>query len=113
VPDYRRNRVPGGTFFFMDNLLDRRSDLLVTRIDALRDAVRQFLFGQTPTSWGAAPIDCKQDPDDCYNKQRQCTSSRSVYTEITWNNHFYSVVRNRFIFIRNRNELLAPIKRGY
>ena len=41
MPDYRRNRVPGGTFFFTINLLDRRSDLLVTRIRALRDAVRQ------------------------------------------------------------------------
>jgi putative transposase len=41
MPDYRRNRVPGGTFFFTVNLLDRRSDLLVTRIDALRQAVRQ------------------------------------------------------------------------
>jgi putative transposase len=41
VPDYRRNRVLGGTFFFTVNLLDRRSDLLVTQIDALREAVRQ------------------------------------------------------------------------
>ena len=41
MPDYRRNRVPGGSFFFTVNLLDRRSDLLVTRIDALRDAVRR------------------------------------------------------------------------
>jgi putative transposase len=41
MPDYRRNRVPGGTFFFTVNLLDRRSDLLVTRIDALRKAVRR------------------------------------------------------------------------
>jgi putative transposase len=41
VPDYRRNRAPGGTFFFTTNLLDRRSDLLVTQIDALPDAVRQ------------------------------------------------------------------------
>ncbi len=41
MPDYRRNRVPGGTFFFTVNLLDRGSDLLVTRIDALRDSVRQ------------------------------------------------------------------------
>ena len=39
--DYRRNRVPGGTFFFTVNLLDRRSNLLVTQIDALRDAVRR------------------------------------------------------------------------
>jgi putative transposase len=36
MPDYRRNRLLGGTFFFTANLLDRRSDLLVTQIDALR-----------------------------------------------------------------------------
>jgi putative transposase len=41
MPDYRRNRVPGGTFFFTVNLLDRCSELLVEQIDALRDAVRQ------------------------------------------------------------------------
>jgi putative transposase len=41
MPDYRRDRVPGGTFFFTVNLLDRRSDLLVTQIDLLRDAVRR------------------------------------------------------------------------
>ncbi len=40
MPDYRRNRVPGGTYFFTANLLDRGSDLLVTRIEALRQAVR-------------------------------------------------------------------------
>ena len=41
MPDYRRNRIPGGTFFFAVNLRDRRSDLSVTRIDALREAVRR------------------------------------------------------------------------
>jgi putative transposase len=41
MPDYRRNRVPGGTFFFTVNLFDRRSNLLVTHIDVLRDAVRR------------------------------------------------------------------------
>ena len=41
MPDYRRNRVPGGTYFFTVNLLDRRSELLVTHIDALKDAVRR------------------------------------------------------------------------
>ena len=40
MPDYRRNRVPGGTYFFTVNLLDRNSELLVTHIDALRNAVR-------------------------------------------------------------------------
>jgi putative transposase len=29
MPDYRRNRVAGGTYFFTVALADRRSDLLV------------------------------------------------------------------------------------
>jgi putative transposase len=41
MPDYRRNRVPGGIYFFTVNLFDRGSDLLVTRIDPLREAVRK------------------------------------------------------------------------
>ena len=41
MTDYRRNRVASGTYFFTVNLADRRSDLLVRHIDALRDAVRQ------------------------------------------------------------------------
>ena len=41
MPDYRRNRVAGGCYFFTVALHDRRSDLLVTEIDALRDAVRE------------------------------------------------------------------------
>lgn len=41
MPDYRRNRVAGGTFFFTMSLLDRGSELLVRRIDLLRDAVRR------------------------------------------------------------------------
>jgi putative transposase len=40
MPNYRRSRVPGGTYFFTVNLLDRSSDLLVTRVDALRECVR-------------------------------------------------------------------------
>ena len=41
MPDYRRNRVVGGTYFFTVNLRDRRSDLLVTRVDLLRTAIRR------------------------------------------------------------------------
>ncbi|MEQ1600582.1 MAG: transposase [Methylophilaceae bacterium] len=40
MSDYRRNRVPGGTYFFTVNLLERRSRLLVEEIDKLREAVR-------------------------------------------------------------------------
>jgi hypothetical protein len=41
MADYRRNRVPGGTFFFTVNLLERTSSILVTHIEALREAVRK------------------------------------------------------------------------
>ena len=40
MPDYRRWRVPGGTYFFTVNLLERRTDTLVRHVDLLRDAVR-------------------------------------------------------------------------
>jgi putative transposase len=52
LPDYRCNRVPGGTFFVTVNLRDPRSDLLVTQIDILRNAVRRVRartpFASTP-----------------------------------------------------------------
>ena len=41
MPDYRRIRVPGGTYFFTVNLLERKSDLLIRHIDLLRDAIKQ------------------------------------------------------------------------
>jgi putative transposase len=39
MTSYRRVRVPGGTYFFTVNLLDRRSSLLVDYIEQLRRAV--------------------------------------------------------------------------
>ncbi|MDR3520553.1 MAG: transposase [Acidocella sp.] len=41
MTDYRRNRVPGGTYFFTVNLYDRHSGLLTRNIDILREAVRK------------------------------------------------------------------------
>jgi len=41
MSDYRRNRVPGGTYFFTVNLLDRHCDPLIAKIKSLRAAVRQ------------------------------------------------------------------------
>ncbi len=40
MPNYRRIKTPGGTFFFTVNLLERRKRLLVEHIDSLRDAFR-------------------------------------------------------------------------
>jgi REP-associated tyrosine transposase len=41
MPNYRRAFVSGGSWFSTVNLLDRGSRLLVKRIDALREAVRE------------------------------------------------------------------------
>ena len=38
MPNYRRVRLPGATYFFTVNLYDRISDLLVMQIDKLRSA---------------------------------------------------------------------------
>jgi putative transposase len=40
MADYRRNFIPGGSFFFTVNLADRRSRLLTDQIDQLRNAFR-------------------------------------------------------------------------
>ena len=42
MPNYRRAYIPGGTWFFTVNLLQRRgNDLLVREIDLLRRTVRR------------------------------------------------------------------------
>ncbi|WP_420467512.1 REP-associated tyrosine transposase [Panacagrimonas sp.] len=38
---YRRARIPGGSFFFTVTLADRHSSLLIDHVDALRGAFRQ------------------------------------------------------------------------
>lgn len=40
MPNYRRNRVPGGSYFFTVNLLERKSALLTEYIAELRESVR-------------------------------------------------------------------------
>jgi putative transposase len=44
MPDYRRNRVAGGTYFFTVALANRRSDLLLREVAALRAAVSRTLL---------------------------------------------------------------------
>ena len=52
---YRRNRIAGATYFFTVTLRDRRSDLLVREIDALRDAWRKAA-GRLPHTVIAAVV---------------------------------------------------------
>jgi putative transposase len=41
MPNYRRAYIPGGTWFFTVNLLDRQSQLLTERHSALMSAIRR------------------------------------------------------------------------
>jgi putative transposase len=41
MPDYRRNRVAGGSCFFTVNLLERNGSAPVTHIDVPREAIRK------------------------------------------------------------------------
>ena len=49
MPRYRREHVPGGTFFFTVNLLERRRRLLVDHVDDLRASFR--------SAWHAQPFE--------------------------------------------------------
>jgi putative transposase len=57
MPDYRRNFVPGGTYFFTVALLERKRDLLVAEIELLRDAVRRVkrLYPFDIVAWVVLP----------------------------------------------------------
>ena len=46
MSNYRRLRIPGGCYFFTVNLAERRTDLLVRHIDALREAMREVRRGR-------------------------------------------------------------------
>jgi putative transposase len=57
MPDYRRNRIEGGTYFFTVALADRRSDLLVREVAALRASATRAraLHPFTIDAWTVLP----------------------------------------------------------
>jgi putative transposase len=57
MPEYRRHRVPGGTYFFTLALANRRSDLLVREIASLRAAVvrTRLLYPFQVDAWVVLP----------------------------------------------------------
>jgi putative transposase len=57
MPNYRRAKVAGATYFFTVNLLDRRSRLLTDHIDALHEAI-EWVRVQHPVhidAWAVMP----------------------------------------------------------
>jgi putative transposase len=78
MPNYHRNRVLGGTYFFTVNLHDRKSTLLIDHIAELREAVRA-VRRQHPfhiDGWVVLPehmhtIWTLPPDDDCYSQRWQ------------------------------------------
>jgi hypothetical protein len=80
MPDYRRNRIPGGTYFFTVNLLDRSSDLLVSRIEALRRRGSAEVAARRPAVV-AAPLAAIQK--DLLGRAFERSPLRSVCSGVT------------------------------
>jgi putative transposase len=57
MPNYRRTRIEGGTYFFTLALADRRSDLLIQEVAALRASVSRAraLYPFTIDAWVVLP----------------------------------------------------------
>jgi putative transposase len=57
MPDYRRNLIPGSSFLFTVNLLERRKDSLTRHIDLLRESVGciRRLYPFTIDAWVILP----------------------------------------------------------
>jgi hypothetical protein len=79
MPDYRRNRVPGGTFLFTVNLLDRRSDLVVMQIDTLRAAMRQARVASAPLSTSTPGSSFPTTCTACANRQRLAAECATLF----------------------------------
>ena len=126
--DYRRNRVPGGTFFFTVNLHNRQSTLLVDRVGELRDsftAVREkhpfhidalvVLPGHLHAVWTLP------DGDDDYAlrwrliKTRFTQSlNRSADTKVWQDRYWEHTIRDEPDFEAHVNYAhINPVKHGY
>ena len=138
MPNYRRFRVPGGTWFFTLALQDRRSDLLTRHIDALRIAVcetrrrRRFIIN----AWVVLPdhmhcvITLPRGDCDFSNRikamkirfVRQIAATERRSPEQTarrernvWQRRFWEhAIRDRDDFARHADYVhFNPVKHGY
>jgi putative transposase len=139
MPDYRRLRIPGGTYFFTVNLLERYpNDLLVRHVDELRNAVRRVrrrhpfhidawvvLPDHLHTVWTLPPGD-----DDYANRWRAIKQhfSRALAdterrSDVRWRRHERGIWQRRFWehAVRDDADFAAhidyvhinPLKHGY
>jgi putative transposase len=136
--DYRRYRVPGGAYFFIVNLLERRTDLLVRPIEALREAVGRAR-AERPfhiDGWGVPPdhvhcvltlppgdddfsnrikalkIRCVRDvaPHERRSSVRVARGERGIWQRRFWEH----AIRDQSDYARHMDYLhFNPVKHGY
>ena len=139
MPNYRRVFIPGGTWFFTVNLLQRRgNDLLVREIDLLRDTVRR-VRKKHPfhiDAWVVLPehIHCvlTLPPDDSdFSKrwrliksgfsralpktERLSTVRKAAGERGIWQRHFWEHwIRDEMDYLRHVEYVhVNPLKHGY
>ena len=102
MPNYRRAFVPGGTWFFTVNLLQRRdNELLVREIDLLRQVIRQVCHRHPfkIDAWVVLPehMHCvfTLPPDDCDFSLR------------------WRLIKSRFSRALPKTEMLSAVRKKY
>lgn len=138
MPHYIRAYVPGGTYFFTVNLLERKRCLLVEHIDALRNAFR-IVKQQRPFRidaivilpdhlhciWTMPPDDCDYstrwrliksafsatiEPGERISRRRQVKSERGIWQRRFWEH----AIRDQDDFDRHLDYIhYNPVKHGW
>lgn len=122
---YRRNYVPGGTYFLTLTLRDRSGDALVRSVDALRNAfdrvrrLRPFRTDAVVVLPDHLHLLCSLPEDDCDFSERVRLIKRS-FTESTgrravWQSRFWEhTIRDEHDFERHVDYIhFNPVKHGY
>ncbi|MDK9363648.1 REP-associated tyrosine transposase [Lelliottia wanjuensis] len=125
MSNYRRNYIPGGTWFFTVNLQNRQSDLLTRHIDHLRAAIQTVKRTKpfTINAWVVLPehMHCiwtlPENDDDFSGRWREIkkTFTRAIEMRHVWQSRFWEhTIRNEEDFRRHRDYVyINPVKHGH
>ena len=125
MSNYRRNYIPGGTWFFTVNLQNRQSDLLIRHIDPLRAAIKTVKRTKpfTINAWVVLPehMHCiwtlPENDDDYSGRWREIKKNftRAIEMRYVWQPRFWEhTIRNEEDYRRHMDYVyINPVKHGY
>ena len=125
MSNYRRNYLPGGTWFFTVNLQNRQSDLLTRHIDHLRVAIQTVKRTKpfTINAWVVLPehMHCiwtlPENDDDFLGRWREIKKSftRTIEMRHVWQPRFWEhTIRNEEDYRRHMDYVyINPVKHGH